>query len=224
MSAYDTNDLHDIGSLLDKVNKQKIATPQDISNQVRRYINVQEEEKDNNVVEEGLDHVGKEDGDIDNDGDKDKTDKYLLKKRKAISKALKEAGITISEYADYYNNDLEYIVEPHYKLHAVDIDEDRGEIDIEFTYNKTGDTYAISYNHHTGNMDVSIASGNDSGRKYEDVPEDDFRKSDYHDTVYTALELELDNLSRFINDEPDDRDYEDDERLGRMGYGKDQAN
>tara|TARA_R110000796_G_scaffold133682_3_gene249296 strand:- start:7130 stop:7366 length:237 start_codon:yes stop_codon:yes gene_type:complete len=69
MSAYDTNDLYDIGSLLDKVNKQKIATPQDISNQVRRYINVQEEEKDNNVVEEGLDSVGKEDGDVDNEID-----------------------------------------------------------------------------------------------------------------------------------------------------------
>ena len=161
MSAYDTNDLHDIGSLLDKVNKQKILTPQDISNQVRKYINVQEEEKNNKVVKEALDSVGKEDGDIDNDGDKDKTDKYLLKKRKAISKALKEAGITISEYADYYNDKLEYIVEPHYKLHAVDVDEDRGEIDIEFTYNKTGDTYAISYDHNSGNMDVGISSGND---------------------------------------------------------------
>jgi hypothetical protein len=224
MSAYDTNDLHDIGSLLDKVNKQKIATPQDISNQVRKYVNVQEKEKNDKVVVEALDSVGKEDGDIDNDGDKDKTDKYLLKKRKVISKALKEAGITISEYADYYKNDLEYIVEPHYKLHAVDVDEERGEIDIEFTYNKTGDTYAISYDHNSGNMDVGIARGRDSDRKYEDVPEDDFRKKDYYDTVYTALELEIDNLSRFINEVPDDRDYEDDERFGRMGYGKDQAN
>lgn len=221
MSAYDTNDLHDIGSLLDKVNKQKIPTPQDISNQVRRYVQVQEEGK-SDVVEEKLDAVGKEDGDVDNDGDKDSTDKYLLKKRKAISKALKEAGITISEYADYYNDKLEYIVEPHYKLEGLDIDEDRGEIDIEFTYNKTGDTYAISYDHYSGNMDVGIAS--DSDETYKSVNADDFRKSDYHDTVYTALELELDNLSRYINEEPDDRDYEDDERLGRMGYGKDQAN
>jgi hypothetical protein len=37
-----------------------------------------------------LDLVGKEDGDIDNDGDKDKTDQYLLKRRKAISKSMKE--------------------------------------------------------------------------------------------------------------------------------------
>ena len=35
-----------------------------------------------------LDPVGKEDKDIDNDGDHDKTDKYLLKRRKAIGKAI----------------------------------------------------------------------------------------------------------------------------------------
>jgi hypothetical protein len=37
---------------------------------------------------EALDPVGKEDGDIDNDGDEDETDKYLHKRRKAIGKAL----------------------------------------------------------------------------------------------------------------------------------------
>ena len=35
-----------------------------------------------------LDPVGKEDGDVDNDGDKDSTDNYLMKKRKAIGKAI----------------------------------------------------------------------------------------------------------------------------------------
>ncbi len=39
-------------------------------------------------VVEKLDPVGKEDGDVDNDGDKDKSDKYLLKRRKAIGKAI----------------------------------------------------------------------------------------------------------------------------------------
>ncbi|MDB4348763.1 hypothetical protein OAA64_00370 [bacterium] len=38
---------------------------------------------------EALDPVGQEDGDIDNDGDKDKSDKYLAKRRKAIGKAIK---------------------------------------------------------------------------------------------------------------------------------------
>ena len=46
----------------------------------------------------GLDPVGKEDKDIDNDGDHDKTDKYLLKRRKAIGQAIrKRAGQKIKE-------------------------------------------------------------------------------------------------------------------------------
>ena len=40
------------------------------------------------MVGEGLDPVGKEDGDVDNDGDEDKTDKYILNRRKAIGKAI----------------------------------------------------------------------------------------------------------------------------------------
>ena len=37
-----------------------------------------------------LDPVGKEDADVDNDGDVDKTDKYLLKRRKAIGSAIRK--------------------------------------------------------------------------------------------------------------------------------------
>ena len=39
-------------------------------------------------AKQGLDPVGKEDGDINNDGKKDGTDKYLMKRRKAIGKAM----------------------------------------------------------------------------------------------------------------------------------------
>ena len=39
-------------------------------------------------VKQGLDPVGKEDGDVNNDGKKDSTDKYLMKRRKAIGKAM----------------------------------------------------------------------------------------------------------------------------------------
>ena len=44
----------------------------------------------NNCVKEGkkLDPVGKEDGDVDNDGDKDKSDKFLLARRKKVSKII----------------------------------------------------------------------------------------------------------------------------------------
>ena len=44
-------------------------------------------------MKEGLDPVGQEDGDIDNDGDKDKSDKYLSKRRKAIGKAIAKKGV-----------------------------------------------------------------------------------------------------------------------------------
>ena len=40
------------------------------------------------MLKEGLDPVGKEDSDIDNDGDVDKTDKYLAKRRQAVGKAI----------------------------------------------------------------------------------------------------------------------------------------
>ena len=39
-------------------------------------------------LQEKMDPVGKEDGDIDNDGDKDKSDKYLHARRKKISKIM----------------------------------------------------------------------------------------------------------------------------------------
>jgi archaellum component FlaC len=41
---------------------------------------------------EGLDPIGKEDDDINNDGKVDKTDKYLSKRRKAIASNIKEGG------------------------------------------------------------------------------------------------------------------------------------
>ncbi len=41
-------------------------------------------------MKEGLDPVGKEDGDVNNDGKKDGTDKYLMNRRKAIGKAIKK--------------------------------------------------------------------------------------------------------------------------------------
>ena len=39
---------------------------------------------------ESMDPVGKEDGDVDNDGDTDDSDRYLKKRRAAIAKAIKK--------------------------------------------------------------------------------------------------------------------------------------
>ena len=55
--------------------------------------NLEEEEQNfETVVREGkknLDPVGQADGDIDNDGDQDKTDDYLKNRRRAIGRAMK---------------------------------------------------------------------------------------------------------------------------------------
>jgi len=54
-------------------------------------------------IKEKLDPVGKEDGDVDNDGDKDASDKYLAKKRKAITKAVdKEKTEELEEAASVF--------------------------------------------------------------------------------------------------------------------------
>jgi len=50
-------------------------------------------------INEKLDPVGKEDDDVDNDGDVDKTDKYLLNRRKAIKKAVDKKDVK-EAYAD----------------------------------------------------------------------------------------------------------------------------
>ena len=50
-----------------------------------------EDPGDRDEIEEKLDPVGEEDEDVDNDGKKNtKTDKYLMKRRKAIGKAMKK--------------------------------------------------------------------------------------------------------------------------------------
>lgn len=55
----------------------------------------------NSVMEKKkMDPVGKADADIDNDGDVDKSDKYLHNRRKAIKKAMKKDGKTSQDDID----------------------------------------------------------------------------------------------------------------------------
>ena len=65
--------------------------------QIRKMSARMDKEK---TQKEGLDPVGQEDGDIDNDGDKDKSDKYLAKRRKAIGKAMKKESFATSDWRD----------------------------------------------------------------------------------------------------------------------------
>ena len=55
----------------------------------------------------GLDPVGKEDGDIDNDGDKDKSDKYLLNRRQARGAAIAKRRGVAEEFLGEVNTEKE---------------------------------------------------------------------------------------------------------------------
>ena len=64
------------------VNQRLSALYEDMGNILNRYYD----------IEEALDPVGKEDDDVDNDGDSDDSDAYLKKRRAAVSKAVKGDG------------------------------------------------------------------------------------------------------------------------------------
>ena len=75
------------------------------------------------MLSESLDPVGKEDSDIDNDGDTDKTDKYLAKRRQAVGKAIGK-GRAMKE--DMHTFDDIKIDTPHaHKLKVKTKDPDR---------------------------------------------------------------------------------------------------
>ena len=52
------------------------------------------------VYEKKLDPVGKEDGDVNNDGKKDSTDSYLMNRRNAIEKSMKDKGKSMKKKDD----------------------------------------------------------------------------------------------------------------------------
>ena len=61
-----------------------------------------------NIFNEKMDPVGKEDKDIDNDGDHDSTDKYLLNRRKAIGKAIAKKRGKVKEGFSAWRIDLDF--------------------------------------------------------------------------------------------------------------------
>ena len=57
---------------------------------------------------EAMDPVGQEDGDINNDGKKDGTDKYLMNRRKAIGKAIAKKRGKVKEGFSAWRIDLDF--------------------------------------------------------------------------------------------------------------------
>ena len=60
------------------------------------------------MMPEGMDPVGQEDGDINNDGKKDGTDKYLANRRKAIGKAIAKKRGKVKEGFSAWRIDLDF--------------------------------------------------------------------------------------------------------------------
>ena len=65
-------------------------------------------DKDRYKIPEAMDPVGKEDGDINNDGKKDGTDKYLANRRKAIGKAIAKKRGRVKEGFSAWRIELDF--------------------------------------------------------------------------------------------------------------------
>ena len=97
MTAVENGSPLDFAEALDTALKSKAADAIDARrdelasgiHEARKCAKEEDEDYDEEL-EEGLDPVGKEDGDVDNDGDEDESDEYLKNRREKISKAIKE--------------------------------------------------------------------------------------------------------------------------------------
>ena len=83
------------------VNQRLQGLYEDIGHVLNRYYDIDEE-----VVDEKLDAVGKEDDDVDNDGDSDDSDEYLKKRRAAIGKAMKKEGKSLKDIGGISNHSV----------------------------------------------------------------------------------------------------------------------
>ena len=92
-----------------------------------RFVRIGKDPKHQNNYKESLDPVGQEDKDIDNDGDHDKTDKYLLNRRKKVGAAIaKKKGEVKEQEEKIGGGNLKGLVKKAVK--RIDADND-GDVD-----------------------------------------------------------------------------------------------
>ena len=90
-------------------NPQNMALPKGVKSGVNYQNMAQSYVPVGNIFnEKKMDPVGAEDKDIDNDGDHDSTDKYLLKRRKAIGKAIAKKRGRVKEGFSAWRIDLDF--------------------------------------------------------------------------------------------------------------------
>ena len=85
------------------------------------------------AYKEALDPVGQEDADIDNDGDTDKSDKYLHNRRKAVGKAIKKKNVK-EGYSDW-REDLSEVIGDVKKNKSEDVKITEKQIDNKIKIN-----------------------------------------------------------------------------------------
>ena len=90
-------------------NPQNMALPKNVKSGVNYQTMSQSYAPVGNIFnEKKMDPVGQEDGDINNDGKKDGTDKYLMNRRKAISKAIGKKRGRVKEGFSAWRIDLDF--------------------------------------------------------------------------------------------------------------------
>lgn len=94
----------------------------------------------NVFVNEGMDPVGKEDGDVDNDGDKDSSDKYLLKRRKAIGDAIKRKKKVVESVVATTDEDEKEVTEKKVKNKVTINPEMKEEVEVVDEARRSGES------------------------------------------------------------------------------------
>ena len=163
-------------SFANKVAKMKTVSRDDLEKILPDYISGGDITK---VIKESLDPVNKvavkkkfdnrKDKDIDNDGDVDSTDKYLHKRRKAISKAIKSERVT-DVGVDQAKRDLK-----HAKIQKKISDVKKEEVEIDEGYEsevmKVLNKADIDGYFKMGKLHVNKRDGKDAKKALEDSDE-----------------------------------------------------
>jgi len=135
---------------------------EDIGQKLGKYYEIKEL-----VEDEKLDPVGKEDDDVDNDGDSDASDEYLKKKRAAISKAVKSENKFQTQVDEALKNLTEQyvVIDPRGNASPVGskIQGDR------YVKGKKGFYVILKKNAMKARRAIEKAGGNSTSRKIQDL-------------------------------------------------------
>ena len=96
------------GMSLTKESRNEFGLPKGLKSEKKKEGEKPMTDKQRYKIPEGMDPVGKEDGDINNDGKKDGTDKYLANRRKAIGKAIAKKRGRVKEGFSAWRIELDF--------------------------------------------------------------------------------------------------------------------